>query len=190
MTQRRRRAIAAGLVLLALAACGDGTRVPVAPESVADGLVPARVLDDAYAFHETDLPVKRTFAEAGAKSLAADGRLWELRKSDRLVGVLQVTTLLPEVELLETRVRDSIVKQLLPTARERFDIGDVSVWSSSAAGKTSFVWFGDGLFALMTIKPGSNDALEPERVLDDVLDHMVSADAWQYVYFDDEEGGS
>jgi hypothetical protein len=172
---------------VALGACGDGTAAVVAPQPVDASLVPASVLGDAFAFHETALPVKKAFAEVGPKSLAADGRLWELRKADRLVGVLQLTTLLPEVDLLDKPLREAIVKQLLPTSRDHFEVGDVAVWSSESQGKTSYVWFGDGLLALMTVKPGANDALEPEVVLGDVLDHMVAARAWQYVYFDDDE---
>lgn len=180
------RRIAVAVVLAAtVAACGGGGSEVAAPQPVADGLVPSRIYDDVYAFHETDLPVHESFAEAGPSSLAADGRLWELRKNDRLVGVLQLTTLLPEVDLTDTDVRDSIVKQLMPTARDRYDVGDVTVWTTTTPGKSSFVWFANGMFALMTLKPGSNDDLEPEIVLDDVLDHMVAAPAWEYIYFDD-----
>ncbi len=173
-------------MLSVLGACGDATTAVVAPKSVDAALVPTKVHNNAFGFHETELPVKKVFAEVGPESLAADGRLWELRKADRLVGVLQLTTLLPEVDLLDMPQRDAIVKQLLPTGRDRFEIGDVAVWSSQNQGKTSYLWFGRGLFALMTVKPGANDALEPEVVLGDVLDHMVSAKNWEYVYFDEE----
>jgi hypothetical protein len=187
-----RRAVAVLLLtgaLLGLGACGDGEREVVAPLPVPDGLVPERVQGDQLAFYETSVAgARKAFADAGEDSLASDGRLWELRTGDRLVGVLQVTTLLPEVDLLEAEHRDAIVKQLLPTARDRIDIGDVAVWSSTSSGKSTYVWFGDGLFSLLTLKPGSDDSIEPEAVLQDVLDHMVAADAWEYVYFDEEEG--
>ena len=188
--KRLRRVVAVVLLLAALAgACGKDEPEVVAPLPVPDGLVPEKVQDDKLAFYETSLPgASKAFADAGEDSLASDGRLWELRTGDRLIGVLQVTTLLPEVDLLESGHRDAIVKQILPTARDRIDIGDVAVWSSTTSGKSTYVWFGDGLFALLTLKPGSEDAIEPEGVLQDVLDHMVAAEGWEYVYFDEEEG--
>lgn len=176
----------AALIALSSTACGGDAEELAAPEPVPQGLVPAQVHGGELAFYETELPgAVQAFSDAGPESLASDGRLWELRIGDRLVGVLQLTTLLPEVDLQEHR--DTIVRQLLPTARDRLDIGDIAVWTSVSQGKSSFVWFGEGMFALLTIKPGTGDALEPETVLQEVLDHMVAAEAWEYVYFDDEE---
>lgn len=176
--------ILATVLALAGTGCGGEGAPRLAPKAVADGLVPSKV-QQQFEFHETSLDVKGTFAEAGPDSLASDGRVWELRKADRLVGILQVTTLLPEVDIKDKDQRDTIVKQLLPTARDRLDVGDVAVWSSSAKGKSSYVWFGAGMFSLFTVKPGSQDALDPERALQDVLNHMVAAPSWEFVYFDD-----
>ena len=195
----RRRQLGARLVGVALAvalaggagACGNEPEEVAAPVLVPEGLVPATVQGENLAFYETEAPgAIKAFADAGSDSLAADGRLWELRVGDRLIGVLQVTTLLPEVDLLDAGHRNTIVKQLLPTARDRLDIGDVAVWTATASGKTSFLWFGEGMFSLLTVKPGTDDAIEPEVVLQDVLDHMVASEGWKYVYFDDEDGAS
>ena len=186
---KRRLAGAAIALALVAGACGDEAVEVAAPALVPEGLVPAAVQGQALAFYETESPAAvKAFADAGPDSLAADGRLWELRIGDRLVGVLQLTTLLPEIDITVTDHRDAIVKQLLPTARDRIDVGDVAVWSSSSSGKTTFLWFGEGMFSLLTIKPGTDDAIEPEAVLQEVLDHMVAAEGWEYVYFDEEEG--
>lgn len=188
------RAARAAALALALAvsfvtsSCGGDPEVVAPPRLVPEGLVPASVQSETLAFYETESPAAvKAFSDAGRNSLAADGRLWELRIGDRLVGVLQLTTLLPELDLLETSNRDSIVKQLLPAGRDRLDIGDVAVWTSTSGGKTTFLWFGERMFSLLTIKPGTNDTIEPEAVLQDVLDHMVAAEGWEYVYFDDED---
>ena len=191
MTGVARRAVSIALVVaaLALGGCGDDEPEAAAPPPVPEGLVPAKVMNDQLAFYETQVASAReAFANAGPDSLASDGRLWELRIADRLVGVLQLTTLLPDVDLLERDHRDAIVKQLLPTARDRLDVGDVAVWTTTSSGKSSYLWFGESMFALLTVKPGSGDTIEPELVLQDVLDHMVAAEAWEYVYFDEEEG--
>lgn len=189
MRSRSIRSLVAMLAVVAasLGGCGKEEAPVVAPAPVPAGLVPASVQGAQLAFYETELPgAIQAFADAGPDSLASDGRLWELRIGDRLVGVLQLTTLLPEVDLTDVDHRDSIVKQLLPSARDRIDIGDVAVWTATSSGKTSYLWFGDGMFCLLTIKPGTDDAIEPEAVLQDVLDHMVAAEGWDYVYFDDE----
>jgi hypothetical protein len=192
MTGRPHRTKLVALALIAAlglagGACGDEPQEIAAPALVPEGLVPVSVQGDSLAFYETEAPgAIRAFADAGPDSLAADGRLWELRIGDRLIGVLQVTTLLPEIDLHKESHRDSIVRQLLPTARDRLDIGDVAVWTSTSSGKTSFLWFGKGMFSLLTVKPGTDDAIEPEAVLQDVLDHMVASDGWEYVYFEDE----
>lgn len=188
MSRVRSVIASAALVATVLAgACGNDEPEVVAPRPVPEGLVPATVLENKLGFYETGIEsARKAFAEAGPLSLASDGRLWELRLGDRLIGVLQLTTLMPDVDLQNTDHRDSITRQLLPSVRDRIDIGDVAVWTSTSQGKTTYVWFADRMFALLTLKPGSEDAIDTEAVLQDVLDHMVAADSWKYVYFDDE----
>lgn len=172
----------------ALSSCGSGEAEALAPRAVAGGLVPATIADGRLAFSETKVEQARlAFTEAGDDSLATDGRLWELRIGDRLVGVLQLTSLDHDVDLQDANDRDSIVKQLLPTARDRFDVGDVTIWSTASQGKTIYLWFGEGMFALFTLKPASDDEIDPETSLSDLLDHMVAAESWEYEYFDPEE---
>jgi hypothetical protein len=176
--------VAAGLLL---GACGGEEKEVVQPKVVAAELVPSSVHSNQLAFYETGIEAAKTaFAEAGPNSLAADGRVWELRLGDRLVGVLQLTTLMPDVDLHDPDHRNAIVRQLLPSVRDRIDVGDIAVWTTTSQGKTTFLWFGEDMFALLTVKPGTEDPIEPETVLNDVLDHMVASPAWEYVYFDDE----
>ena len=184
-----RRAFA-GLVVAALLcttpACANEPEAVVLPKEVPEGLVPASVQDGKFSFYESDLPsVRRAFSEAGPDSLAADGRLWELRIGDRLVGALQISSLMPEVDLTDPDHRDKIVGQILPTARDQFDIDDVTVWSSSAREKTVFVWFSKDLYSVLTLKGGSADELDPEQILTDVVSQNVTSDAWVPLYVDD-----
>lgn len=160
----RRRLLAVLLTAgLAAGGCGGEEKEVVQPKVVAAGLVPRSVHSNELAFHETAVEAAKTaFAEAGPNSLAADGRVWELRLGDRLVGVLQLTTLMPEVDLLDDDHRNAIVRQLLPSVRDRIDVGDIAVWTATAQGKTTFLWFGDDMFALLTVKPGSEDPIDPE----------------------------
>ena len=189
-TLRRRRLLVAAALVLAgatVGGCGGDDAPEVRPASVPDDLVPPAVQGDAFAFHESQLPqVEQAFADAGDQSLAADGRLWELRKGDRLVGSLQLTTLMPEVDLTDEDHRNSILGQLLPTNRDQFLIDEVRVWSTTSNNKTIYLWFGRDLYALMTLKGGSEDNLDPEQVLGDVIAYSVASDGWKPLYIDDD----
>ena len=185
---RTRSAVVAVTLLAALlGACGDEKPV-VKPASVPEAMVPDHVQNAEYAFYESQLPqVTNAFANAGANSLAADGRLYEMRKADRLVGVLQLTTLVPELDLDNEEHRDQVIGQILPTVRDRITVGDVVVFTSNANNKTMFLWFAQDMFNLLTIKPGSEDQLDAEGVLTEVLDHQTAAPAWKPLYIDDED---
>ena len=188
MTVLLRRLLAAGVLVTALvtASCGDEPQEEVLPQDVPDGLVPATVQEGKFAFFETELPaVRKSFANAGPDSLAADGRLWELRIGDRLIGVLQLSSLMPEVDLENPAHRRQIVGQLLPTARDQFDVDDVTVWSSAAREKTVYLWFSKDMFAVLTLKPGSEDELDPEQVLTEVVAQNVASEEWDPLYIDD-----
>jgi hypothetical protein len=179
-------AVAAVVLGLATTACGDEPDVVVLPIEVPEGLVPASVQGDRFKFFESELPsIRESFANAGADSLAADGRLWELRLGDRLVGSLQVSSLMPEVDLENPDHRKQIVGQILPTSRDQFDIDDVTVWSSAAREKTVYLWFSRQLFAVLTLKGGSEDELDPEQVLTEVVAQNVVTEGWDPLYIDD-----
>ena len=180
-------AIASVVGAIALGACGDEKPV-VKPAAVPDAMVPATVQNAEYAFYESELPgVRNAFANAGANSLAADGRLYEMRKADRLVGVLQLTTLVPELDLHDEEHRNQVISQIMPTVRDRITVGDVVVFTSEANNKTVFLWFAEDMFNLLTIKPGSEDQLDAEGVLTEVLDHQTATPEWEPLYFDDED---
>jgi len=186
---RRSRRVAAAIVVVALAfgACGGDAPPPIRPSKVPDGLVPSGVQSNNFMFYESTLPqVKEAFANAGRLSLAADGRLYELRKGDRLVGALQLTTLLPEVDLHNPEHRNKILRQLLPTSRDEFMIDEVNVWAVVTDEKQVYLWFAEDMYALLTLKPGSDDNLDPETVVKEVVTHNASSDAWKPLYIDDE----
>lgn len=182
------------LIGLTLGACGDEPAPQVLPIDVPDGLVPAKVQGDKFAFFESELPsVRDAFSNAGPDSLAADGRLWELRVGDRLVGALQISSLMPEVNLEDRDHRGMIVGQLLPTSRDQFEISDVTVWSSVAREKTVYLWFSKNMYAVLTLKGGSQDELDPEQVVSEVVAQNVLSEQWDPLYIDeslDEEQGS
>lgn len=182
------RAPAILVMLVALGGCGNDRVEVVAPAAVPPGLVPASVQSNSYAFYKSELPgVQDAFANAGPNSVAADGELWELRKGDRLVGALQLTTLLPEVDLTDEDHRNQILRQLLPTARDQVVIDDVNVWISESGTKSVYLWFGSDMYALMTLKAGSEDDLDSDQVLTEVVTYAASSDNWKPLYIDDDD---
>jgi hypothetical protein len=159
----------------------------VKPASVPAGLVPPRVQHDAFAFYESELPqVKDAFTNGGASSLVADGRLWELRTGDRLVGLLQMSTLVPEVHLTNRKHRDQVINQIMPVGRDQITVGDIPVFTSLAKQKSVFLWFATNMFFVLTLKPGSEDHLDAEGVLGEVIAFALQSNRWKPLYFEDE----
>ncbi len=180
--------LATALVLMT-AACGSEP-VALKPQPVPEGLVPAGVQEAKYLFHESELPqAKAAFANAGPESLAADGRVWELRAGDRLVGLLQITTLLPRFDLTKKSHRDQLISQIIPSGRDEIIVGDVQVFTSVSHDKSTYLWFADHTFNLLTIKPATSDDLDPERAMEEVIDFQTQSASFKPVYFDDEDAG-
>lgn len=184
---RRLLACVALVVAFASAGCGDDPKPQAKPANVPEGLVPPTVQNGEFAFFKSEIvSAEEAFANGGPKSLASDGELWELRKGDRLVGSLQLTTVMPEVDLANKDHRGMILNQLLPTARDQVLIDEVNVWGTETKLKATYLWFGRDIFALMTLKGGSEDNLDPNLVLTEVVGHTAASDNWKPLYIDEE----
>lgn len=182
----RRLAVAFLALAALLVACGGEAMVAV-PEKVPDGLVPQTVQNNELAFYESEEPgVKEAFGNAGPQSLAADGRLWELRKGDRLVGALQLATLIPDVDLEERKQRDQILRQVMPAVVDELQVDELRVWTTTSNDKTTYLWFGRQMFVVLSLK-GGEDELDAEGILNDVVAHTTSSDAWDPLYIDEDE---
>jgi hypothetical protein len=174
-----RRPVLAVLVGAAalVAACGEGERTLTAPERVPVELVPDRLLDGTLgAFENRDPSTLETFANTGATTLVADTRVWEIRRGDRLVATLQISTVQPKVDLLDEDVRERFADQLILGQSSRFRSGDVEVFTTTVNDKTIFLWFASNLYEVMQTK---DRALEPEELLADLLEHQQDNDGWK-----------
>lgn len=170
-------AVIAAAMLFA-AACGDASGDLSAQRSVPRGLVPERLADTNLSTAlNTDEATLGVFANVGPRSLSADSQVWELRRGDKLVGALQITTLLNKVDLTDASQRDDIIGQILPTTPADFNVAGVHVWAAEGArGKVVYVWFGEGMFEVLQVKGRDLDA---EDVLRDVIDHQLDAETWR-----------
>jgi hypothetical protein len=172
-----RRALVVVAVLV-IGACGGGEKeVTLAPVPVDPALAPASIeAGGLNLFENTDDTTRDAFANAGSSSLMADGRLWEIRRAERLVGTLQITTVLPQVDLNEESRRQGIVRDILAGAVTRIRIDDVEVAMVSLQDRAQYVWFGQATVEILTVK--GNDEVDPEDVLREILDHQRSQVAW------------
>ena len=181
---RRVRSVAVALAVATVlfgGACtrdGDTTRLEGRkPERVPDAIVPASVQGGALAFYRNqDDKTVDTFKNAGPKVLVADGQLWELRKNDRLLGALQLSTLVPKVDLMNRSHREQIVRQIMAGAVERFTIGDATVWSTTSNDKTVYLWFGKQAFSVLSLKGSELDA---EAIVTEVVEFQTKAPKWR-----------
>lgn len=172
-----RRARVLGLALaLAVAGCGAGEDEAVVPKRVPDDLVPAEYADQGLLVLEnTDESTVDALANAKETTLAADTRVWEIRRGQRLVATLQISTVLPKVDLLEEDVRDRFVGQVIPGQVSRIRTGDVEVFTTSIDDKTTYLWFGSELFEILQTK---DRELQPETLLAAVVAHQDDQAGW------------
>ena len=168
--------VAAVLAVL-VGACGGSGDGEVELTKVATDLAPPAVADGTIKLYpNADKATARAFADAGERSLQADARLWELRQSDRLVGALQITTVVPKLDLAREEDRTSLLRQIMPGTVNQLEVGDQPVWGTTSNDKVVYLWFGKGLFQVLQLK-GSR--LEPEKVLSDVLAFQRDTKAWE-----------
>lgn len=158
------------------AACGDDGEPPAAPKRVPDDLVPARYLGEALLVLEnTDDSTVEALANAEETTLAADTRVWEIRRGQRLVATLQISSVLPKVDLLDEDVRDRFVAQVIPGQVSRIRTGDVEVFTTSVNDKTTYLWFGSELFEILQTK---DRELKPEELLAAVVQYQDDKAGW------------
>ena len=158
------------------AACGDGSDDVVVPERVPDDLVPDQYAEEGLLVLEnTDESTLDALANAKESTLAADTRVWEIRRGQRLVATLQISTVLPKVDLLDEDVRDRFVGQVIPGQVSRIRTGDVEVFTTSIDDKTTYLWFGSELFEILQTK---DRELQPEKLLAAVVAFQDDKEGW------------
>lgn len=182
MITRRTRATRSlaglGLALAGLltAACGGDGDAAVAPAPVPDDLAPDTVLDGLLVIENRDEATLEAFASADETTLVSDTRLWEVRRGQRLVGTLQISSVLPEVDLLDEDIRDRMVGQIILGQSSRIRIGDVEVFTTTSNDKTVFVWFGEEVFEVLQTK---DRELDPEALATAIIDFQDGQPGWR-----------
>ena len=170
------RVVLAVAGLAVLAACG-GESASVAPAEVDPALAPSALAGNLRLYENRDRETITAFANAGDRTLVADGRIWEIRRADRLIGTLQISTVLPRVDLTEGRIRDTIVRQVLTGGLSSIRIGDVEVFTSTTNDKAVYVWFGAHMFQVLQLRDRGVEDFEPFAT--EVIDHQATLESWE-----------
>lgn len=139
-------------VLLAATACGQ-TRA-AAPVPVPTALAPPSVLNGSlHLYRNTARDTVAAFKQDAQDALISDGKLWEIRRADRLIGTLEIATVKPDVNLARPSVRKNFTSPILvgATSDIRLDGQEVSTVSRDD-GVSTMVWFGRGLFEVLQLK--------------------------------------
>ena len=162
---------------VALAGCGDdgSTEDVMIPEKVDTSLAPAALSGGALSLRE-DNDATKAFGRLPDNALVADGRLYAIRDGDRLVATLQMSTLVPEVDLTEPGRYQEIADKLLPGVKSELSVADVPVFEFATEDKTVYVWFGRQMFQVLQLK---GLGVEPEKVLAELIDHQLAQKAWE-----------
>jgi len=145
---------AAVLALLAplMAACGSGRPAPPAPVPLT--LAPTAVLSNSLHFYLNSAPdTLAAFHQNEHDALISDGKLWEIRRADRLIGTLEIATVKHDVNLERPSVRDNFTKPILVGAVSDIRLAGQEVATvASDDGVSTIVWFGRGLFEVLQLK--------------------------------------
>ena len=172
----RARLVAVPVLLLLVAACGSE---PVAaPRPVPTVLAPTTVLSDSLGFHlHTSAGAERAFSEGAEESLIDEGRLWEIRRQDRLVGTLQITSVKSDVDLSDREVRDQITEPILQGGRSDIRIlGQEVSQIEDQGGLSTLVWFGRGLMLVLQVK---DEVVTGPDLAQAVVEHQLTRPEWE-----------
>ncbi len=165
-----RRLVALVAIAFLAGACGGGGGGPELLVRVPENMVPTQLPGSPGDAPMTLAEYKageRSIARAGAKSMISQGRVFEVRRGDTLVGALQIATLRSKVDVASAKQREKLATLVVSGAIQKIQVSGVEVVAAQSADKIVFLWFGDQLFEVLQIK---GEGLKPEQMLKDILD--------------------
>jgi hypothetical protein len=167
----------ASLLLGALVLAGCGKQAAPPPDPVPVGLAPATVLNNDLQLHLNDSSeTVAAFHQDDNLSLISDGKLWEVRRSDRLVGTLEIATLKPNVDVARSSVREHITKPILVGATSSLRLAGQEVTTVTREdGVSPLVWFGKGLMEIVQLK---DQQVTGPRLAQAIIEYQQTQSAW------------
>jgi hypothetical protein len=172
-----RPAVAASLLsALLLSGCADKPKP--APRPVPIALAPAKVLGGSLGLYlNTAAGTEAAFKQGAKESLIDEGKLWEIRRKDRLIGTLEIATVKPDVNLAKDDVRKQFTEPILVGSRSDIRVlGQEVNLVENEGGLATLVWFGKGLFLVLQAK----DKLVTGPVLAQaIIEYQQSRSEWE-----------
>jgi hypothetical protein len=163
-----------------LAGCAGGTTHKVeAGAPVPVEIVPKDLPASGLTLHiNNDKDTTDAFETAGPNALVGDGKVWEIRIGERLVGALEIATVKSRVNPAREKDRKAILGQILPGTTERIDILGQPVWTAKGDTKTKavYVFFGAHMLGVLQLK---GKGIEINTVSSDLISRVTSQPLWE-----------
>ena len=176
MPSRSLKWLAPLVALLAAAGCGQSH--PPAPAPVPLALAPTGLLGNSlHLYQNTARDTLAAFRQDPKDALISDGKLWEIRRADRLIGTLEIATVKPDVNLSKNDVREQFTAPILVGARSDIRVlGQEVNQVQNEGGLSTFVWFGKGLFLVLQAK---DQVVTGPQVAQAIIEYQQSRTEWQ-----------
>jgi hypothetical protein len=176
-------AVAVALVLAAAGACGGKTKPLTAP-AIPGAAVPATVdAAGGLTMQPNDSrDVRHAFRSVGPTSLVKEGRVWEVRQGDRLVGLLELASIGRRADTRKENDRQALRRQILVGEPTELDFSGVPVYETTDGTLSTFVWFGRQIFGTLTLK-----GVDADAVSNDLVTRILQSRHWPNLSPDDFE---
>jgi hypothetical protein len=170
------RVVLAGAVAAVFIA-GCSASPPPAPRSVPTALAPATVLNGDLQLHLNETKeTAAAFHQDDHRSLISDGKLWEVRRNDRLIGTLEIATVKPSVNLTRASVRTSLTTPILVGATSTLRLSGQEVSTVTRTdGVATLVWFGKGLLEIVQVK---DQTVAGPQLAQAIIDYQQTRSEW------------
>jgi hypothetical protein len=168
------RALACSCLALAIAGCSRSAATEPPPPKVPVELVPPSLQNGSLrVIEKRSHTTQEAFTQSGSRVLIGEGRLWEIRDGQRLVGALEVATVKHRLNLRSRKRRSTLVRDIMPGSIQELTVGEVTVYATSSNDKVVYMWFGKSLFEILQLK---GSTLDPEALLTDIIDYQTATD--------------
>jgi len=164
------------IAVVLVAGCGDEPKA--APRPVPTALAPKTVLGGTLGLYLNNAAgTERAFKQDAKESLIDEGKLWEIRRKDRLIGTLEIATVKPDVNLAKEDVRHQFTAPILVGARSDIRVlGQEVNLVEGEGGLSTLVWFGKGLFLVLQVK---DKVVTGPDLAQAILEHQQSRSEWE-----------
>ena len=167
--------LGAALVALLVAGCDSGKPTP--PQPVPLALAPPALLGGSlHLYLNNAKDTVAAFRQDHKDALISDGKLWEIRRADRLIGTLEIATVKRDVNLAKSSVRDNFTSPILVGAKSDIRLNGQEVATvQSDDGVSTLVWFGQGLFEVLQLK---DTVLTGPQLAEAVIQYQQTRPEW------------